>query len=291
MTVNNTDLKIEYIQPDDARKWHPYDTQDDRTTLATDTRYLTENNTPSNLQHYLNDQSQLEVSIAVSPEWIGHPHRHKIQERCELFPRKTTEKKHHFTVGDAPSNKKQHPLYLESIPLEATRGRAPDIPWRSQTAHENQVIFDHPHKKQVNRSLYSNQAIFGPHTKTKSISTPRTKIRSISIPILKSSQSRSPTQKQVNFDLNTAITSHSIPILKVNQFRCPDPKTISIQTFESSHFRPPHQKPLQFRSFRWKQVNFDLPHWHQVNFDHQHKHQVNSNDHTKPSHFRHAHKY
>ena len=76
-------------------------------------------------------------------------------------------------------------------------------------AYRNQVYFDHPHEKQINRSTLQNRVFFGPqfqstqekqmiidpHTKTKSISTPRTKIKSVSIPTPEPSRFRSPTQK------------------------------------------------------------------------------------------------
>ena len=140
---------------------------------------------------------------------------------------------------------------------------------------KNQVIFDHPHKNQVN-----------PRTQNKSFSDHTQKPSQFRPPARRSSQFRSPHENQVNFggsqvnfDLNTEIKSIPIPTLKLNQFRWPDTKTISIQKLTPSHFRPPT-----------KTKSISIPHWHQVNFDHPHKNQANFNAHTKPSHIRPTHK-
>ena len=69
----------------------------------------------------------------------------------------------------------------------------------------------------------------------------------ISNPTLKSSQFWSPLWLQVDFD-------------------APDTKTflLSIQTLETSHFRPLHKN----------QIDADPPHWNDVIFDHAHKNQT-----------------
>ena len=51
------------------------------------------------------DQAQLEASIAVPPEWVSHPRRHKLKI-CKLYPEKDSEKKW-SSVSGVPSRRKQ----------------------------------------------------------------------------------------------------------------------------------------------------------------------------------------
>ena len=166
----------------------------------------------------------------------------------------------------------------------------------------------------LNPISHWNQPICGPHPETKSTSTTHTKTKSelhhtknssisartesiltprtgkrIPIPTRKTSQIRSPTKKQLNFDATNE--DNSISTLKACQFRYPETKTkiISIQTLKLSIFRTqPNSKsaPIhalnssQFRYSHWNQVVFgphtktraicDPSHWNQVNFNHSH---------------------
>ena len=103
----------------------------------------------------------------------------------------------------------------------------------TMTRHENQVNFDHPHKKtsQSIPTLKTShfQVIFSPYTKTKSNSSPTRN----------PSQFRSIHKNQVIFGSHT----------------------------KQSQFRPPAQKPGQFRPPHSNKVNFDPPHKNQVHFD------------------------
>ena len=101
---------------------------------------------------------------------------------------------------------------LRSISPSETRGCTTDVPWRPQTAHKKQVLFDHPYDNQVthakNKSFsartqkpnqfrppHNNRVNFGTHTKINLISIPHTKIKLISTPTLRSSQFRCPNTK------------------------------------------------------------------------------------------------
>ena len=123
-----------------------------------------------------------------------------------------------------------------------------------------------------------------PHIK--STSTPRTRIKSISVPVkpisiphsnskfistltLKSSLFQSHLFKQFNLDA---------PTQKKND---PDTKTKSLST---PHKDQVDSDPVAEINSIW------IPHRHEVNFDHPLKNRVNFNAHTKPSHFRPAHK-
>ena len=132
--------------------------------------------------------------------------------------------------------------------------------------YEHQVNFDHRLKTQVNRFPHQKQVIFGPHSKTKSISIHtlkssncrpahknevtfdlRIKIMPISICIQKPSQNFDHAHKnRFNLDPVTEIESISILTLMSSRCRSPDTKTelISIQTLQKSRFRPPHENKV-----------------------------------------------
>ena len=140
---------------------------------------------------------------------------------------------------------------------------------------KNQVIFDHPHKNQVN-----------PRTQNKSFSDHTQKPSQFRPPARRSSQFRSPHENQVNFggsqvnfDLNTEIKSIPIPTLKLNQFRWPDTKTISIQKLKPSHFRPPLKNQVNSDPFT-EIKSISISHTDIMS---------TSTTRTKPSHFRPVH--
>ena len=142
-------------------------------------------------------------------KWVGHPRRHKF-ERCELFPRRTTEKKYHCRwcfqqqgatsvilqdpyphrkPGDVPRmSPDDHRPQTKTNPFSTTHTKPrQSIPILETShfrpAHRKQVNIDPPHKDQVN---------FDPYAKIKSISIPYIKTKWISTSTLKSSQFRSP---------------------------------------------------------------------------------------------------
>ena len=152
------------------------------------------------------------------------------------------------------------------------------------SAHKTQVNYDHPHKKkwidlhtkgqgisgrrqkssqfrpstQKNTSFSiphtnENELIFGPHTKSVSISTTYTKTKSI----------LTPHTKTKSFFISTTHTKN---------------KWIST-THTRSRWIHPHTRTTSFPAEHKNQVNFGHPHKNRVHFDPPHKNQVNRSPH------------
>ena len=115
------------------------------------------------------------------------------------------------------------------------------------------------------RSRYKNYVIFDPQTQNKSIPIPKPTSGQVRSLTLKSSQSRPPRPKQVNFDAQTNTKRFAAGIQKTSQFRPP----------------PPTKKPS--RSSQSKQVHFGP---YTVNFDPLHKNKSLSIPTLKPSQIR-----
>ena len=142
MSLNNNDLKKEYTQPGETRRWDSCDTQGDWNTLETDTRYLIYIDHPifntiskfrrratSRTLQYYGATGMMKLSSRRAS--LCHPSasatladtnlRHVTYSREEPPRRRTT-------VGDAPCNKEQHPLYPKIHIPKGNPGMYPGCP-------------------------------------------------------------------------------------------------------------------------------------------------------------------
>ena len=229
MTMNNNDLKIEYTRLEDGTRAERQMTElPSRPIPATwrrkiyhpiiiTTSKIRRRATPRILQYNWEPRMAMLRSASQchpreSATFAGHLRRHKCK-RCELFPRRTTEKKDHCgwcsQQQGATCVTPQDP-YPDRKPENVPRMSPDDRRHRTTSQFR-------PPTQTTCQSIPIPKTVFRPWHKTRSISTPRTDIKSISIPSLKSSQFRSHTPKpiklwsqhwnQVNFHPHSKIKS------------------------------------------------------------------------------------